>query len=48
MIQKRFQFWGREGKEWTKWFNYNGPQEPIQAKGFKGDHLLNEYRTITQ
>ena len=41
--QKRYQYWGRFGKEWYKWFNYNGPEEPMQAKGLK-----NEYRTITE
>lgn len=45
--QKRFQFWGKTGKEWTAWFDFSGPEEPIQQKGFKGDNLLNEYRTIT-
>lgn len=49
--QKRFQYWGSvNGKSqimWTKWFNYNGPEEPIQHKGFKGSNLKNEYRTIT-
>lgn len=44
--QKRFQFWTRIGIQWTKWFEYNGPEEPIQLKGFGGNHLLNEYRTI--
>lgn len=45
--QKRYQFWGREGKQWTPWFPFDGTEEPIQLKGFKGDNLLNEYRTIT-
>lgn len=45
--QKRFQFWGKNGKEWIDWFDFNGLEEPIQQKGFKGDNLLNEYRTIT-
>ena len=39
--QKRFQFWGRNGKEWTEWFDYDGPEDPVQDKGLK-----NEYRTI--
>lgn len=49
--QKRFQFWGSlNGKPqimWSGWFNWDGPEEPIQHKGFKGNDLLNEYRTIT-
>lgn len=48
--QKRYQYWGSvNGKPqimWTEWFNYNGPEEPIQHKGFKGNDLKNEYRTI--
>lgn len=48
--QKRFQFWGsangKPQKEWTEWFDFDGQEEPIQLKGYKGDHLLNEYRTI--
>lgn len=48
--QKRFQYWGSLNgtpvKMWAKWFDYNGEEEPIQLKGFKGNHLLNEYRTI--
>jgi len=45
--QKRFQFWGRNGKEWSDWFDHHGDEDPIQLKGFRGNHLLNEYRTIT-
>ena len=48
--QKRFQYWGsvngKAQKLWTEWFNYNGPEEKIQQKGYGGNHLLNEYRTI--
>ncbi len=48
--QKRFQYWGSlDGipmKMWTEWFDYNGPEEDIQQKGFNGNHLLNEFRTI--
>ena len=48
--QKRYQFWGSiEGKAqklWTPWFDYNGPEEPVQLKGYKGNHLLNEFRTV--
>jgi hypothetical protein len=50
--QKRFQYWGSiDGIPqimWSDWFDYNGPEEPIQLKGFKGNHLKNEYRTITR
>lgn len=44
--QKRYQFRAFGGVEWTPWFNYNGPEDPIQLKGYKGDHLKNEFRTI--
>lgn len=48
--QKRFQYWGvvngAPQKLWTKWFNFSGPECPIQLKGYKGDCLLNEFRTI--
>lgn len=48
--QKRFQYWGSVNGVpqvmWSEWFDYNGPEEKIQQKGFKGNHLLNEYRTI--
>ena len=48
--QKRYQYWGSVNGTptilWTNWFNYSGPEEPIQMKGFKGNHLRNEYRTI--
>lgn len=43
--QKRYQYWGKFGIKWTEWFNYNGQEEPIQIKGFKGNDLRNEYRT---
>lgn len=49
MRQKRFQYWGSVNgvpqKIWTEWFNYNGPENPIQLKGFKENHLLNAFRT---
>jgi hypothetical protein len=51
MTQKRFQYWGRKDGEvqklWTDWFEWKSDiKEPIQQKGFKGNHLLNEYREI--
>jgi hypothetical protein len=44
MRQKRYQYWSKDGIVWTDWFDYNGPEYPIQLKGFKGKDLLNEYR----
>lgn len=46
MRQKRFQYRTPEGVAWTNWFNYDGPEYPIQNKGYKGNHLRNEYRTV--
>lgn len=50
MRQKRFQYWGSVNgipqKMWSAWFKYDGPESNIQLKGFKGNHLLNEYRTV--
>ena len=43
-MKKRYQIWTKEGIKWTNWFNYNGPKDPIQIKGFKGLNLLNEYK----
>lgn len=49
----RYQYWGlvngKPQKCWTKWFDIifdRGEEPKIQLKGFKGDDLLNEYRTI--
>ena len=38
---KRFQFRGKHGIEWSKWFPYSGTKEPTQYKGLK-----NEYKEI--
>ena len=48
MVKKRFQFWGRKDgkveKMWSQWFKWDSDnRDLIQLKGFKGDHLLNEY-----
>lgn len=49
MVKKRFQFWGRNKdgkveKMWSQWFEWDSDnRDPIQLKGYKGDHLLNEY-----
>lgn len=40
MMQKRYEFWSREGKKWTEWFDYDGEQFPWQLK----NKLKNEYR----
>lgn len=40
-MQKRYQIFTRTGKEFTKWFDYDGVPYRWQIKG----KLLNEYRT---
>ncbi len=40
--QKRFEYFSRNGKSWSEWFNYNGEKYKWQIKG----KLKNEYRTI--
>jgi hypothetical protein len=43
-MKKRYQYWTKEGIRWTSWFEVSPEaNEPIQAKGFKGNNLLNEY-----
>lgn len=39
-MEKRFEYFGRDGKTWTPWFNYDGEQFPYQF----GRKLRNEYR----
>lgn len=53
VLQQRYQYWGlvdgKPQKCWTKWFDVIFPKKeksPIQYKGFKGNNLLNEFRTI--
>lgn len=51
MTEKRYEHWvfkdGKHMKEFTDWFPWNSDnRDPIQLKGFKGNHLKNEYRTI--
>ena len=38
--QKRYQFFGRNGIEWTEWYDYDGEEYPWQLK----PRLRNEYR----
>jgi hypothetical protein len=45
MTYKRYQYWTREGKQFTEWFPWHSDsRDPIQLKGYKGDHLRNEYK----
>ena len=50
---KRYEYWafedGKAVKKWTDFFLWNSDnREPIQNKGFKGNHLKNEYRESSQ
>lgn len=41
VIAKRYQIWGKQGKEWSPWFPYNGDDKEIwQLK----PNLKNEYK----
>ena len=39
-MEKRYEFWSREGKKWTEWFEYDGEKYKWQLK----NKLKNEYR----
>ena len=41
-LQKRYQYFSKERKIWTEWFDFQGEQEPWQLK----PSLRNEYRII--
>lgn len=44
-LQKRYQFFGKNGVEWSPWFNYTGDTtNTVQLQG--KTTLKNEYRTI--
>ena len=40
MVQKRFQYFTREGKQWSNWFDYDGEHYKWQLV----NKLRNEYR----
>lgn len=39
-MMKRYQYWSREGIQWTDWFPYDGERYKWQLK----NKLLNEYK----
>lgn len=42
---KRYEYWTREGKRFTDWFNWDCDEMPkTQLKGFLGNDLRNEYK----
>ena len=52
MIQKRYQYIGSKGAEWTEWFNYcedNSLLKVFQKEEkyqLKNSKLLNEFRVV--
>lgn len=48
-VYKRYQYWGSENgkpiKKWSDFFFWDSDlRDPIQLKGYKGNHLINEYK----
>jgi len=48
-VFKRYEFWASENgkpvKKWTNFFIWDSDsRDQIQLKGFKGNHLKNEYK----
>ena len=39
-MEKRYEYWTKEGKVWTPWFKYDGEKYKWQLK----NKLKNEYR----
>lgn len=39
-MMKRYEYFTKDGKQWSEWFDYNGEKYPWQLKG----KLKNEYR----
>jgi len=48
MIQKRYQYFAKDGIKWTNWFNYSGNELPEVQLKCKKTTLLNEYREQEQ
>lgn len=51
MIQKRYQFYGKEGVEWTSWSDYEADDSQLlrlrkEEKYQLKPHLLNDFRII--
>lgn len=47
MLLKRYQYWSKEGKKWTKWFPWNNPDftPEIQLNDRRiFSRLFNEYK----
>ena len=51
MIQKRYQFYSKEGVKWTPWSNYKSDNSQLselrkEEKYQLKPHLLNEFRIV--
>ncbi len=51
MIQKRFQYWGKDGQEWTEWMDYRRDDSLLtklrsEEKWQIKNKLRNEYRIV--
>jgi hypothetical protein len=49
---KRYEYWafedGKAVKKWTNYFPWDSTlTDPIQLKGYKGNHLRNEYKVLS-
>ena len=45
MVVKRFEYWTREGKVWTKWFPW---KSDLRDKWQLNNRLKNEYKEVTE
>lgn len=44
-VYKRYQYRTKDGVAWTEFFPWDSDmRDPIQLKGYKGNHLRNEYK----
>ena len=41
MVQKRYQFWTKDGIQWTEWFDWDSD---LRDKWQLKNRLLNEYK----
>lgn len=37
-MQKRYQYWSKDGIVWTDWFNWDGPKLPSPFKKLKVEY----------
>ena len=44
MIQKRYQYYSKDGIKWTEWFNW--PHENYKPEWQLKNKLKNEYRNV--